>query len=267
VIDLVLGVLLATPPPRTGGSPSHDVPAVTNAKDGLEYVSIPAGRFEMGCVPADITCEANEKPRHHVELTKAFWMGRTLVTVGAYQRYARAAGRAMPAQPSWQHADHPMVDVSWKDAQAFCQWSGGRLPSEAEWEYAARGGKSGLAYSFGDEITHDEGNYDETGGKDVWTHTSPVTAFAPNGMGLYDMAGNVFEWCADWYERDYYSRSPVSDPSGPEAGSVRVVRGGSWNHYRWRMRPSFRFYAGPSFHSVTYGFRCVRDGAPSGDRR
>jgi formylglycine-generating enzyme required for sulfatase activity len=268
VIDLVLGALLAATLPKTGeiSIPPRELPAMTHTKDGLEYAYIPAGSFEMGCVPADSTCESNEKPRHHVEQTKGFWIGRTLVTVSAYQRYVRAVGHAMPAIPSWQGADHPMVNVTWNEAQAFCQWSGGRLPSEAEWEYAARGGKSGLVYPLGNDMTHNDGNYDAAGGKYAWAYTSPVTAFAPNGMGLYDMAGNVWEWCTDRFDSNYYARSPVNDPSGSTTGNVRVVRGGSWNTYAWRLRTSFRYYAGASFRSVTYGFRCVRDGTRDKDR-
>jgi formylglycine-generating enzyme len=235
----------------------------TNVKDGLEYVSIPPGGFEMGCVPVDSSCEDHEKPRHHVELTKRFWIGRTPVTVVAYERYASTTGRSKADVPSsGKPKDHPMVNVSWHDAQGFCQWSGGRLPTEAEWEYAARGGKSGLTYPLANDLTHDNANSSGTGGKDQWEVTSPVASFEANAFDLFDMAGNVWEWCADWFDPQFYSRSPRLDPAGPESGSLRVVRGGSWNSFPWRLRVSFRYYGAAGFRGVTFGFRCARDVPP-----
>lgn len=210
-------------------------------QDGLEYVRIPSGSFEMGCVPDDSRCAENEKPRHHVEIPKAFWLGRTLVTVAAYKKYVAAAARAMPEAPpfdtGWSQEDHPITNVRWDDAAAFCAWAGGRLPTEAEWEYAARGGHDGRIYPWGASITHDEANYAGTGRQDRWESTSPVAAFAANDFGLHDMAGNVFQWCSDWYDPRAYASSGFLAPRGPARGVQRALRGGSWGAVRSSCAP------------------------------
>ena len=131
-----------------------------------------------------------------------------------------------------------MVQVNWDDATAYAKWAGKRLPTEAEWEYAVRGGLVGKRYPWGNELTHDDANYTGTGGKDKWDKCAPVGSFAANGYGLYDMAGNVTEWCADWHNSTYYSNSPLrnptgahsSDPGSPRYGArdTRVIRGGSF---------------------------------------
>jgi formylglycine-generating enzyme required for sulfatase activity/serine/threonine protein kinase len=232
-----------------------------NGKDGLKYVPIPAGTFEMGCVPGDSECSADESPRHSVTLSRSFWLGQTLVTVAAYARFASAAARTMPEAPpfnvNWSLEDHPIVNVNWHDAAAFCEWSGGRLPTEAEWEYAARGGKEGRRYPWGDSLRHDDANYSGTGGRDQWANTSPVGSFAANGYGLYDMAGNTWEWCSDWYGS--YSSDPMRDPHGPPTGSLRVLRGGSWHFNPRSLRISFRDTGAPAGRHNGVGFRCSRD--------
>ena len=110
--------------------------------------------------------------------------------------------------PAWGHPDHPIVNVTWDDAKRYCDWAGGRLPTEAEWEYAARGGKQGKKYPWGDEINQAHANYDSTG-------TTPVAKYPQNYWGLYDVSGNVWEWTKDWYDKDYYMTSPEADPPGP----------------------------------------------------
>ena len=129
----------------------------------------------------------------------------------------------MPPAPNfnskWEKGDHPIGSVTGEEAKAYCEWAGGRLPTEAEWEYAARGGKEGLKYPWGDEISHDRGNYERKKGG-----TTPVGSYEANGFGLHDVAGNVWEWCADWFEEGYYAGSPQKEPPGPSGGTVRVLR-------------------------------------------
>ena len=151
--------------------------------------------------------------------------------------------------------------MSWNDAKAYCDWVAGRLPTEAEWEYAGRGGRDGSIYPWGNGISHENANYgkDPGGplaeGRDRWEYTSPATSFAPNGFGLYDMAGNALEWCSDWYDG--------ADSTGPASGEkMRVVRGGCWIDPPKKLRLSFRFGITPMTVSSGVGFRCVQDDAP-----
>ena len=225
----------------------------------LDWVRIPAGAFQMGCVPADTECSGNEKPRHAVTIDTPFLMMIRPATVAQYRRFAQATGRASALAPAFaQGDDHPVVGVVWDDAVAYCSWAGGRLPTEAEWEYAARGGKDGLKYPWGDSISHDNANFKGTGGRDQWKYTSPVGSFEANGFGLFDMAGNVWEWCADPYGETYYATSPSVDPQGPPSGSSRVLRGGSWDFDPKSLRASFRGWILPWGGCDSGGFRCVR---------
>lgn len=157
------------------------------------------------------------------------------------------------------YEDHPVIEVSWYGAATYAEFYGKFLPTEAEWEKAARGGLAGKRYPWGDSIGHDEANYCcGTGATDKWDRTSPVGSFPPNGYGLYDMGGNVQEWCQDWYEWDYYSRSPRENPTGPTSGTYRVFRGGSWDIIVWHdLRVACRFSGGPGLADYDLGFRCV----------
>ncbi|MDD5563891.1 MAG: SUMF1/EgtB/PvdO family nonheme iron enzyme [Thermoanaerobaculaceae bacterium] len=225
----------------------------------LDWVRIPAGTFEMGCVPADVECAANEKPRHAVTIDTPFLMMIRPVTVAQYRRFVQSTGRAAAPAPAFaQGDDHPVVGVDWNDAVAYCSWAGGRLPTEAEWEYAARGGQDGLKYPWGNSISHENANFKGTGGRDQWKYTSPVGSFDANGFGLFDMAGNVWEWCADPYGETYYASSPSVDPQGPPSGSSRVLRGGSWDFDPKSLRASFRGWILPWGGCDSGGFRCVR---------
>jgi len=224
-----------------------------NPKDGLKYVWIPPGSFTMGCSAGDGECASDEKPAHRVTISKGFWIGQTEVTVAAYIRFAEAAGKDMPPapwfNPYWTYPNMPMANVSWNDSLAYCQWSGGRLPTEAEWEYAARGGSAGARYGGLDEIAW----YD----KNSSTGARPVAQKRPNGFGLYDMLGNVWEWVNDWYGDDYYRSSPAQDPSGPGSGQYGVRRGGSWFSDPGSVRVSNRHFFDRSFRTTYDGVRCV----------
>jgi formylglycine-generating enzyme required for sulfatase activity len=181
--------------------------------------------------------------------------------------------------PGWAQPRHPIVNLSWNDASDFCRHAGGRLPSEAEWEYAARGGRAGARYVWGNEPTPLVGGRrhanvgDERakrkvqcdscgwfdGYDDGFIYTAPVGTFPANGFGLFDMAGNVWEWTGDWYAERYYDNSPAQDPPGREYGQWRTLRGGSWSVNPVGLRISYRFGFPPENRSDNFGVRCVRD--------
>ncbi len=225
-----------------------------NPKDGLKYVWIPPGSFQMGCSPGDKECDDSEKPPHQVAITKGFWLGQTEVTVGAYKRFAAATEKAMPRAPNfnpdWSHEHEPIVNVSWDDAQSYCVWAGGRLPTEAEWEYAARAGSTEARYGPLDKVAWYTAN--------SRNRTHRVGEKRANGFGLCDMLGNVWEWVNDWYDEKYYQSSPSQDPAGPASGKYRVLRGGSWGNLPRNVRVSYRFRFNPAGRNVDYGFRCAR---------
>jgi len=251
-------------------------------KDALKYVWIRPGTFTMGCSVGDAECSDNEKPAHEVTITKGFWMGQTVVTVGAYRRYTQATGRPMPSEKDFtgkpQNAaaandSLPVVEVNWTEAIDYCAWARMRLPSEAEWEYAARAGSTAARYGNLDEIAWyadnsghrridstalhraDPSNYIQQLA-DNGNGQKPVGQKQPNAFGLYDMLGNVLQWTADWYGN--YAATENHDPSGPPGGTVRVIRGSPW----FRM-PSFARVSaregtfGPEFRNPLLGFRCA----------
>ena len=251
-----------------------------NPNDGLKYVWIPPGTFMMGCSPGDTECSDDEKPSHQVTITKGFWLGQTEVTVRAYRRFAGATGRHMPDEPDsigrslnpgWGDEAMPIVNVTWDDAQAYCSWAGGRLPTEAEREYAARAGSSASRYGDLDEIAWyaDNSGRQRLDSDRIWEEKDyyqrlhengngmhEVGQKRANGFGLYDMLGNVFEWVNDWHEKNYYQNSPSQDPAGPTSGEERVVRGGSWNLNPRFVRVSFRSCFPPALRNFFSGFRC-----------
>jgi len=208
----------------------------------------------MGCSTDDRECSRSEQPAHRVTISRGFWMGQTEVTVGAYKRFASAAGRSMPSAPSfnanWSAPSQPVVNVSWDDATAYCRWAGGRLPTEAEWEYAARAGTTSARYGDLNAIAWCAMNSGD--------RPHPVGQKAPNAFGLYDMLGNVGEWCQDWLDASYYQHSPAVDPTGPSSGQHRAVRGASWWSFPRFVRVSFRYWFGAT-RDDTAGFRCVRE--------
>lgn len=221
-------------------------PAKVNPKDGLTYLLIPPGRFMMGCSPGDEECFDEEKRSHEVTITSGFWMGRTDVTQEAYQR-------VMGRNPShFKGASLPVDTVSWSDAQAYCQKVGARLPTEAEWEYAARGSDPSSRYGPPGDIGWHRGNSQRK--------THAVAQKKANPYGLYDMLGNVWQWTADWYGD--YAFTPASDPAGPAGGTGRALRGGSWADNSRFLRESEREGALPGDRYDVIGFRCVSAFAP-----
>ena len=227
-------------------------------KDGKEIVLIPAGSFEMGDHFGD--GEGDELPVHTVQLD-AFYMDVHEVTVGQFREFVNQSGYKYDG--SWNDVaryspgdEYPMVNVNWNDATAYAKWAGKRLPTEAEWEYVARGGLVGKRYPWGDKVSHDNANYDVKVGK-----TTVVGSYPANGYGLYDMGGNVWEWCQDWYGGDYYNNSPTKNPSGPGTGSSRVLRGGYWNSSTNLLRVANRCNSSPDNRYNSFGFRCV-SGSP-----
>ena len=236
-------------------------------KDGSEMALIPAGSFEMGDSknePEDYM--KRSRPVHTVELD-AFYMDVHEVTVGQFREFVNQSGYKYDFNQADLYGgtvakyspgdEYPMVYVNWNDATAYAKWAGKRLPTEAEWEYAARGGLVGKRYPWGDEISHDDANYTGTGGKDKWSKCSPIGSFAANEYGLYDMVGSVGEWCQDWYGEDYYSNSPAKDPPGPGTGKYQVLRGGDWYLNPLLLRVAYRSFNSPIGRGSRVGFRCV----------
>jgi formylglycine-generating enzyme required for sulfatase activity len=234
-----------------------------NRKDHEEYVRIPAGAFKMGCVPNDSKCKPDEKPQHTVTISKDFWMGRNEVEVGAFlsRFWAETQKKKFPPKApvdyhGWAITNLPMVRVTWEQARDYCAWAGGRLPTEAEWEYAARAGASDEIYPLNSENSRDKANFAGTKGNDHFIGVAPVKSFDPIAYNLYDMAGNVWEWVSDRYEPNYYQQSPAVDPQGPPTGKEHIVRGGSfedsWQDY---LRLSLRWPQNDE--NFKTGFRCV----------
>ena len=262
-----------------------------------DMVLIPGGTFKMG----DKAGESDEQPVHAVTVS-SFYLSKYEVTVADFKAFVDATGFKTEAEKqgwsnvwgqgnwvetkgiNWRHNahgerlpagkyKHPVLHVNWADAMAYCKWLSlktgqtYRLPTEAEWEYAAGNGSRHTKYSWGNKMPKGKkgGNvadkslseaYNDLdifkGYADGYLLTAPVGSFAPNKLGLYDMTGNAWEWCSDWYAADYYADSPKSNPTGPDSGTERVWRGGCWLNNPWSSRTSFRSYGEPD--GVNFGF-------------
>ena len=224
------------------------------SKDGAEMVLIPEGEFLMGSPEGE--GGADEQPRHPVYLN-SFYMDKYEVTVAQYKKYCQTIGITMPEQPHWSSDKHPVVNVFWDDATAYAKYYGKEVPTEAQWEKACRAGTK-TKYAFGDVLDASMAKFDSGDG------AVPVGSYKPNGYGLYDMHGNVGEWCSDWYREDYYKNSLNKNPQGPNFGSVRVLRGGGWVSYDDGCRSAYRKWSSPGLRDFSSGFRCVdRSGANS----
>ena len=230
-----------------------------------DMAALPAGTFAMGG-----GSDADERPAHQVQIS-ALQMDRREVTFAEYDSCVRRGGctaahyddglclmatpqgfRRVIVPGKYRSADRAVVCVSWSQARAYCRWQGKRLPTEAEWEYAALAG-SDRTYAWGNQPPSAERCTPVS-----YMSPRPVGSYAPNGWGLYDMTGNVWEWTNDWYQRDYYAVSETANPQGSPVGQYRVVRGGGWyggvSHLRVRNREWFQ----PSSAEVSIGFRCAK---------
>jgi formylglycine-generating enzyme required for sulfatase activity len=252
-----------------------------------DLARIPAGEFLMGFPDAN----DDERPAHHVFLAE-YLIGRLPVTQSEYARFIRATGYQAPAvrdlpliagdereamfkelaapyvwhggEPPAERGNHPVVLVKYEDATAYCQWLSDtlgrvfRVPTEAEWEKAARGGLVGQQYPWGDEIGPAHCNFLVDPSLKHDRGTTLASKYPPNGYGLHDMSGNVWEWVSDWYGRDYYAVSEAKDPLGPSEGVMRLVRGGSWvNDDVSMLRCAYRHQVPPDTYAYSLGFRVV----------
>ena len=238
----------------------------TSDIDGAEIVLIPAGEFQMG----NSQGFPKEKPVHTVYLD-AYYIDTHEVTNAQYQKFMMATGHPAPAYwtqapPGMQdfpvgkeNSEHPVVGVAWDDAMAYAKWAGKTLPTEAQWEKAARGGLTHTKYPLGDTLKNDDANASGANGQDQWKYTAPVGKFYSNRFGLYDMAGNVWEWCLDAYAPDYYHHSPAQNPANLsfKKTNKRTIRGGSWRQNPFYLSNSYR--DGANHNSPDIGFRCVEE--------
>jgi len=222
-------------------------------KDGVEMVLIPAGEFMMGLDSGD----SDERPFHKVYLD-TYYIDKYEVTFEQYDKFCEATDRGKPGDNDWGRGNMPVINVTWNDAVAYAEWAGKRLPTEAEWEKACRAGSTGK-YCFGDsesELGDYAWYYGNSGNK-----THPVGQKKPNKWRIYDMHGNVWEWCSDWYKKNYYKNSPYKNPKGPDSGSVHVLRSGGCFTYANTCHSAFRGWSSPVNSGILGGFRCAASGA------
>lgn len=278
---------------------------ITNSL-GMKLSWIPPGEFTMGSLPDERRKINDENPKRRVYITQGFYMSQTEVTRGQFEVFvADAAWQTQAEREDWSYAwkdgrfrvvagahyrrpgfeqtdRHPVVCISWHDASEFCRWLAYRegrryrLPTEAEWEYACRGGTE-TVYQWGDRPEDGAGwcNVADLTARDEFAErvspsvlfswsdgylfTAPVGQFRPNAFGLYDMHGNVLEFCSDWYDADYYRTGPATNPTGPTSGEFRVLRGASWSGYPEGVRAAKRYRDKPRIRCSNLGFRVVLD--------
>ncbi|MCA9246971.1 MAG: formylglycine-generating enzyme family protein [Planctomycetales bacterium] len=293
---LLLGIFaLTTLRPQKEAPPSLQIKAHLPTQAGM--VHLPSGTFQMG---SDFSASADERPAHEVDID-AFWIDALEVTNRQFARFAASTGYVTTAErrgkarvfltaeqkwreiagADWRHPEgpdssiagrdsSPVVQVSWHDASAYARWADKRLPTEAEWEYAARGGLFDCEYAWGrEEMPSNKyfANYWQgwfprhDRGADGYRYLAPVASFPANSYGLYDMSGNVWEWCADWYDKQVYQKLGEANPSGPAEGIEKVRRGGSWlcaENYIEAVKVYVRDSALPDDCTNHTGFRCAR---------
>jgi len=267
-------------PPRKETAPAAEREALG------EMILIDAGSFRMG------VSGGRDSAQHEVELD-AYYIDKYEVTNQRYHQFledikeSNDHSRCHPLEsrnkdhtplywndPRYGKDDFPVVGVDWFDADAYCAWAGKTLQTEAQWEHASRAGVEGRGYPWGDEMDESKANLNPTAGENAAVLADlgrmkpgadlksrgpkSVGSYEPNDFGLHDLIGNAEEWCQDWYDEDYYPRSPSKNPQGPEAGILKVVRGGSWHHAQGR--PTTRYTHPPDQRGAFLGFRCVQPG-------
>lgn len=256
----------AAPTATPGPTPT---PSITPL--ACETVLVAAGAFQMGCSSSPGICDTNEYPLHDVQLDEYF-IDKHEVTNAQYAQCVAAGACEAPRQVSSYtrdpniggepyygnptYDDFPVIYVTWDDATDFCTWAGKRLPTEAEWEKAARGSSENGLYPWGDSLV----DYCPLANMNGCMGDTSAVGSYPLGAGPYgamDMAGNVFEWVSDWYQSNYYTESPSINPTGPITGSERVLRGGSWVHSYSLARSGYRSHSGPGLYGHYLGFRCA----------
>ena len=260
--ELAMSIKTETTATVTAAKQDFSMYKILVGDDGREMVQIPEGPFVMGS--RDDDSDPDEKPEHQVYL-KSYFIDLREVIRSEYDRFAKMTKRVPRKIEVFEDdpakllkADLPAVAVTWDDAEAYCKWAGKRLPTEAEWEKAARGERK-RRYPWGDEFLQGHANID--GSEDGFRYLAPPGSFdaGRSPYGLYDMAGNVGEWVADSYDESFYQKSPYRDPKGPDQGDQRIIRGGSWRETKKNARSSKRFQAKPWRHDITVGFRCAKD--------
>ena len=263
------------PPPVVASAPTYQAPKTLakeiTGKDGAPMVLVPKGEFTMGARDDDLNAQEDERPAHAVSLD-AFYIDKFEVTTKKYRDFLNDTGRKHPGPWSatipLSQGQKPVVGVSWHDAKAYCEHYEKRLPTEAEWEKAARGTDERL-YPWGNETptsqhaNFNKSHFDNNGALTfdnygVLTKGGKLEA-GVSPYGAYDMAGNVMEWVSDWYARDYYQNGPKRNPQGPQEGNSKVIRGGSWVSDAWFLRSSVRGLRKPSLGDYFIGFRCAQD--------
>ena len=272
VVSLFVALAIQDIPILAASSPDpKGLPAEITGQDGAPMVLVPAGPFPMGVPAGDRDGGRDEYPRHEVYLD-AFYIDKYEVTNGRYLAFVKATGHRVPQNPKnptrnlWQGvsiseslADRPVVNVDWYDAEAYCKWAGKRLPTEAEWEKAAKGTED-RRFPWGNvEPTAKHLNYNQQwiGEKTLMPVGSYEAGKSP--YGAYDMAGNVWEWVADWYDPSYYEKSPAKNPKGPDTGTHKVIRSSGWQVETPLVRIFTRVKSDPTIRNESTGFRCAQD--------
>ncbi|HEV8202503.1 MAG TPA: formylglycine-generating enzyme family protein [Candidatus Polarisedimenticolia bacterium] len=262
-VVLTKGVTVpVTPDPSDGGAALQPALAATEKntagypefrreRDGATMVEIPEGDFLMG------NLETEGKPQPHTVFVSTFLMDKLPLTVGRYRTFATATGRPLPPDPYWGvHDDDPVSFVRWDEAKAYCEWVGGRLPTEAEREKAARG-TDGRLFPWGPEPPTPERAVFRRNWGQLGNDTAGIRPTGVSPYGLLDTGGNMWEFCEDWYSPDYFASSPRNDPRGPKTGRARIVKGGSWDSRPTVLSASSRNFAYTGYREGDFGFRCA----------